>query len=175
MQGMTERSEPKRRATAYKIRGPNTWAAAREMFQAGAAASVVAETFDVGISNLHRRAREEGWRKRDLPDLPDRPSVPGEESAAAGALPVDVRGAAVAAMSQAARLMTQGQFARATEAMKAAEMFGKLAERLPVSPVAEADDATVLDDLRRKIIALSSGTITDVEDDGEKVRGTSAA
>ena len=109
---MDETPEPKRRA-AYKIRGPNTWAAAREMYQAGASAPVVAETFDVSVPNLRKRAREEGWRKRDLPDLPCPPMT-----AEVGARPTDERGldamtAARATIDHAAALMTRGQFARA--------------------------------------------------------------
>ena len=118
------------------------------MYQAGATARVVAETFDLGVANVYRRMAKEGWRKCDLPDEPPMPPAeidPGEHAV------VDVRGVARAAIIQALKLVRLGQFARASEAARAAEMIGRLASLLPEAAVAEA---AVLDDLRRKILAL---------------------
>lgn len=122
------------------------------MYQAGATARVVAETFDLGVSNVYRRAAREGWRKCDLPDAPPTPPTeaePGEDAV------VDVRDAARAAIGQALKLVRLGQFARASEAARAAGMIGRLATLLPDPAVAEAtNEAAVLDELRRKILAL---------------------
>lgn len=141
------------RRTTSKRKGPKTWAAARAMYQAGWTAGAVAERFDVGIANIYRRSAKEGWRKDDGPDEPGEWSPdmqPGDEEA------VDVRVVARAAIGQAVKLVRLGQFARAAEAAKAAEMIGRLAERLPDPAVVDAaHDAAVMEELRRKIMALS--------------------
>ncbi len=122
------------------------------MYQAGATAPAVAEAHDLGVSNVYRRARQEGWRKRDLPDEP--PTPPAEADPEEDAV-VDVRGVARAAIGQALKLVRLGQFARASEAARAAEMIGRLVALLPEPAMADAtDEAAVLDALRRKILAL---------------------
>ncbi|MBU2271542.1 MAG: hypothetical protein KKE52_09610 [Alphaproteobacteria bacterium] len=46
-----------------KYRGPETWARVREAYVAGESAPSVARRFDVGLSNLRRRAMAEGWTR----------------------------------------------------------------------------------------------------------------
>ena len=58
----------------YRIRSPETWAAARDAFLDGAPAEVVCARFDLGLSAFWKRAREEGWRRSDQPDpVPEHP------------------------------------------------------------------------------------------------------
>jgi len=147
---------PKTRRLTSKRKGPRTWAAIRALYQAGWTARALAERFDVGVANIYRRSAAEGWRKDDLPDEPGDWSIemePGDEEA------VDVRVVARAAIGQAVKLVRLGQFGRAAEAAKAAEMIGRLAQRMPDPAVVDADrDAAVMDDLRRKILALAEAS-----------------
>lgn len=53
---------------SYRIRSPETWAAARDAFLAGEPAEAVCGRFDLGLSAFWKRAREEGWRRADQPD-----------------------------------------------------------------------------------------------------------
>jgi len=126
------------------------------MYQAGWTARAVAEKFDLGIDNVYRRSARQGWRKVDLPDEPGDWSVdmePGDDEV------VDVRMVARAAIGQAVRLVRLGQFARAAEAAKAADMIGRLAERIPDPAVVDAArDAAVMTELRRKILALAQAS-----------------
>lgn len=46
-----------------KYRGPETWAQVRAAYVAGESAPSVARRFDVGLSNLRRRAVAEGWTR----------------------------------------------------------------------------------------------------------------
>jgi hypothetical protein len=46
-----------------KYRGPETWARVRAAYIAGESGPAVARRFDVGLSNLRRRALEEGWTR----------------------------------------------------------------------------------------------------------------
>ncbi len=147
--GMETDLQTKHRRPTNKRRGPKTWAAAREMYQAGWTARTIAERLDLGIANIYRRSTREGWRKDDMPDEPGDWSAdmePGDEEA------VDIRVVARAAIGQAVKLVRLGQFGRAAEAAKAAEMIGKLADRIPDPAVT---NGVVLEDLRRKIEALS--------------------
>lgn len=53
---------------AYRIRSDETWADAREDYLTGFSAEEVCRRYDIGLSALRRRAREEGWRRRDQAD-----------------------------------------------------------------------------------------------------------
>lgn len=50
----------------YKIAGPQTWELARAAYLAGDSARVVAERFGLTTAAIRRRARKEGWTKRDF-------------------------------------------------------------------------------------------------------------
>ncbi|MDP3801726.1 hypothetical protein [Brevundimonas sp.] len=52
----------------YRIRSPETWAQAREDYLAGMDAEAVCSRHDLGLSAFRRRARREGWRRRDQDD-----------------------------------------------------------------------------------------------------------
>ena len=54
-----------------KYRGPETWARVREAYVAGESAPSVARRFDVGLSNLRRRALAEGWTRRCIAETLD--------------------------------------------------------------------------------------------------------
>ncbi len=53
---------------SYRIRSPETWAAARDAFLAGEPAEAVCARVDLGLSAFWKRAREEGGRRADQPD-----------------------------------------------------------------------------------------------------------
>lgn len=53
---------------ARRSRSPETWAAARADYLAGARAATVCARFDLGLSALRARARREGWRRTDQAD-----------------------------------------------------------------------------------------------------------
>lgn len=52
----------------YRIRSPETWAAARLAYLDGDGADEVCARFDLGLSALRKRARLHGWRRGDRPD-----------------------------------------------------------------------------------------------------------
>src|SRR5690606_16272124 len=60
-----------------KYRGPETWARAREAYVAGESAPSVARRFDVGLSNLRRRAMAEGWTRSRIAEQLDLKPAPG--------------------------------------------------------------------------------------------------
>tara|TARA_R110000787_G_scaffold123227_1_gene234178 strand:+ start:951 stop:1184 length:234 start_codon:yes stop_codon:yes gene_type:complete len=49
-----------------KYRGPETWARVKAAYVAGEPAPSVARRFDVGLSNLRRRAMAEGWTRNRI-------------------------------------------------------------------------------------------------------------
>lgn len=133
----------------------------RDAYLGGMSARECAAVFDVGEGALRRRARLGGWRRRDLPDVP--PTLEGSiTSDEAGVIPVDGRTAARAAMDHAVILIRKGQFTRAAEAMKAAELMGRVAERLPDPAVETETDAAAIEALHRKIAALCVSVGDDV-------------
>ncbi|MBF0664342.1 MAG: hypothetical protein IR159_02145, partial [Brevundimonas sp.] len=60
-----------------KYRGPETWARVREAYVAGESAPSVARRFDVGLSNLRRRAMAEGWTRKKIAERLDLKPVRG--------------------------------------------------------------------------------------------------
>ncbi len=52
----------------YRIRSPETWDQARKDYLAGDTAEQVCARYDLGLSNFHRRANADGWRRIDQPD-----------------------------------------------------------------------------------------------------------
>ena len=123
-----------------KYRGPETWAQVRKAYVAGESAPSVARRFDVGLSNLRRRAMDEGWtRKRIAEHLDLRPLRGGADDpspalkalADMDALPetpwVDPREALSKAVRRAAWLVSQGQSAEAAALLRAAEALERLA------------------------------------------------
>ncbi|MDI6623411.1 MAG: hypothetical protein QME55_01665 [Brevundimonas sp.] len=60
-----------------KYRGPETWAQVRKAYVAGESAPSVARRFDVGLSNLRRRAMAEGWTRKRIAEQMDLKPVRG--------------------------------------------------------------------------------------------------
>jgi hypothetical protein len=65
------RGRPPAPRGGYRIRSDETWEKAREAYSRGETAEEVAFRFDLGLSTLHARAREEGWRRSDQQDPED--------------------------------------------------------------------------------------------------------
>lgn len=61
-----------------KYRGPETWAQARACYVAGEPGPSVARRFDVGLSNLRKKARAEGWDRASLARAHDLKPIRGE-------------------------------------------------------------------------------------------------
>jgi hypothetical protein len=64
-----------------KYRGPETWARVRKAYVAGESAPSVARRFDVGLSNLRRRAMAEGWTRKRIAERLDLKPVRGGRDA----------------------------------------------------------------------------------------------
>lgn len=56
-------------ARPYRLRSAETWERAREDYFAGDDAFTVCDRYDIGLSNLRRRAKAEGWRRADQADM----------------------------------------------------------------------------------------------------------
>jgi len=61
-----------------KYRGPETWARVKAAYIAGESAPSVARRFDVGLSNLRRRAMAEGWTRTCIAERLDPRPLRGE-------------------------------------------------------------------------------------------------
>ncbi|MDP3801413.1 hypothetical protein [Brevundimonas sp.] len=109
-----------------KYRGPEVWARVRLAYEAGESGPSVARRFDVGLANLRKKCRREGWSRRHQAERSDR-DLPGERIAAAGAeappAPDEVRRRAV---DRAAALLAEGRAAEALVQLKAAEALARL-------------------------------------------------
>lgn len=121
-----------------KYRGAETWVRVRAAYVAGESAPSVARRFDVGLSNLRRRAMAEGWtRNRIAEQLDLRPLRRGADDpplaltalspAGETAEPpyIDPEVAVARAIRRAAWLLSQGQAAEAMALMRAAEALGR--------------------------------------------------
>lgn len=122
-----------------KYRGPETWARVRAAYVAGESAPSVARRFDVGLSNLRRRALKEGWTRNriaqalDLKPTRGEADGPGPGLAALGIpmdedqSPVAPREALERSIARAARLLADGRATEAMALMRAAETLSNLA------------------------------------------------
>jgi hypothetical protein len=123
-----------------KYRGPEVWAKVREAYVAGEPGPQVAQRFDVGLSNLRKKALREGWtrtaaaRAGDPLILATQPDRLGEAADPAPAHPTVARDAAIA---RAAALLAEGRAAEATAQLKAAETLGRLAAKAGPPPEPE--------------------------------------
>ncbi len=117
-----------------KYRGPATWVRVRAAYVAGESAPSVARRFDVGLSNLRRRAMAEGWTRNRIAERLDLKPLRGGADDPAPALAalsltgepaeppwIDPEVAVERALRRAAWLLSQGQAAEATALMRAAE------------------------------------------------------
>lgn len=139
-----------------KYRGPETWAQVKAAYIAGEPAPAVARRFDVGLSNLRRRARLEGWTRNRIAGQLDLKPVRGTSDAtrpppAARATPperepmppwIDPQVAYECAMWRAAWMVSQGRAAEAEALMKAADRLKQMNPQLVFGPSAFPDRRT---------------------------------
>lgn len=125
-----------------KYRGPETWKQVREAFIAGESGPSVARRFDVGLANLRRRARAEGWTRAaiaaqlDLNPLRGGADAPSPAIAAltlSGGLEtgfdlegIPPREAMAVAVRRASALLAAGQATEAAALLRAAEALDRL-------------------------------------------------
>lgn len=120
-----------------KYPGPETWARVKAAYIAGEPAPSVARRFDVGLSNLRRRAMAEGWTRNRIAEQldlkPGRGGAPAPRTLAPLALIededeppwVDPRTAKARALRRMTWLVSEGRggearaLARAVQAMEA--------------------------------------------------------
>lgn len=138
-----------------KYRGPEVWARVREAYVAGEPGPQVARRFDVGLANLRKKAREEGWTRNRaaatsdpliLATQPRRLGADANPDAVGPATaPPDPRAALDDALRAAARLVKQGRGAEAAATVRAAKALAVLVAELPpaVTPLTDAEKATM--------------------------------
>lgn len=139
-----------------KYRGPEVWARVREAYLAGEPGPQVARRFDVGLANLRKKAREEGWTRNRAAVVSDplilatQPRRLGAEpdpepGTAAPEAPPDPRAALDDALRAAARLVKQGRGTEAAATVRAAKALAALVAELPpvVAPLTDAEKATM--------------------------------
>lgn len=131
-----------RRMEHHRLRkypGPETWARVKAAYVAGESAPSVARRFDVGLSNLRRRAMAEGWtRNRIAHQLDLKPLRGGADDPPPAlralheleALPevprIDADAAIMKAVRRAAWLVSQGQAAEAGALLRSAEALDRM-------------------------------------------------
>lgn len=108
---MTKAIKPSRR---YNMRPAATWAAIRRRVEQGESARFLADWYGVGLRTIRRRAKDEGWRRRDLMN---RPHADPPEGA------TDLKSAAEMAGGRAVREMMEGS-------PQMAQTFARLGESL---------------------------------------------
>ncbi len=125
-----------------KYRGPETWAQVRAAYVAGESAPAVARRFDVGLSNLRRRAMTEGWTRSRIAEQLDLKPVRDKAGAPPGALaplapllasqprPVNPRLAILQARDRAAWLVSEGHAAEAMALLRAVDALDALDYRV---------------------------------------------
>jgi len=126
-----------------KYRGPETWTQVRAAYVAGESAPSVARRFDVGLSNLRRRARAEGWTRNQIAERLDLTPVRGGADAPSPALAplavamggepppwIDPDVAVIHAMRRASWLVSHGHAVEAQALIRAAEALTALEQRV---------------------------------------------
>lgn len=117
-----------------KYRGPEVWKRVREAYEAGESGPSVARRFDVGLANLRKKARLEGWCRKHIAARLDRELEPMRpcvalSDAASAPPPVDPRQAVEEAMQRAGGLLVQGRGGEAQVLVRSAEALARLADR----------------------------------------------
>lgn len=128
-----------------KYRGPETWTRVRTAYVAGEPAPSVARRFDVGLSNLRRRAMAEGWTRNRIAETLDLKPVrgaaddpgPGLEPLQVSTSPADAEDppwidpdvAVTRAVRRAAWLVSEGRAVEAQALIRAAEARKQLDAR----------------------------------------------
>jgi len=106
----------------YRARTEETWDKARSDYLAGETAERVCARYDLGVSNFHKRAREEGWRRADQPD-PEPHDDPDDE----GLPDADLEATADLALRRMAACVQRG---RAAEALRWQRLHAGLSDRI---------------------------------------------
>lgn len=121
-----------------KYRGPGTWKQVREAFIAGESGPSCARRFDVGLANLRRKARAEGWTRAAIAAKLDLKPLRGGADApppAITALSLDddldleavhPRDAMFHAVRRASSLLAAGQTAEAATLLRAAAALDRM-------------------------------------------------
>lgn len=125
-----------------KYRGPEVWARVRVAYEGGESGPSIARRFDVGLSNLRKKARLEGWTRKDIAQKLDGELEPARETApppVPQGPPVDPQTAVETAMQRASSLLAQGRGAEAQTLIRSAEALAKLAERAGEAAAAAAE------------------------------------
>ncbi len=131
-----------------KYRGPETWARVKAAYIAGESAPSVARRFDVGLSNLRRRAMAEGWTRARIAERLDRglsrggsddpsPALAALATLETGAEPpwIDPQTAVARAFRRAAWLVSEGRAMEAAALIRAAEALERLQETVERGPM----------------------------------------
>lgn len=112
-----------------KYRGPETWALVREAYLTGEPGPVLARRFDVGLANLRKKAREEGWTRKRHALATDARGV--RRMAALGALdreaPPTPEAALAAALTLASDAVMGGRAEEASRVLRNAGALARLA------------------------------------------------
>lgn len=129
-----------------KYRGPDTWKKVREAYVAGEPGPSVARRFDVGLSNLRKKARREGWTRNRIAAELERAAAgappPGDAPAPPPGPPPEPPAAPEVrrrALDRAAALLAEGRAAEALAQLRAAEALARLAATEPEPELDEAD------------------------------------
>ena len=121
-----------RHLTSRKYRGPEVWAKVKAAYLAGEPAPSVCRRFDVGVANLRRRAKAEGWTRIEAALQGD-----GQEAARAPAIAEVARPtyfiapeeALERAAERASWLLAEGRGAEAQALVRAARDLAELVKR----------------------------------------------
>lgn len=134
---------------SYRIRSPETWAAARDAYLAGESAESVCVRFDLGLSAFRKRAKAEGWRRVDQADPAPLDPDPDEDEDEDGEDDFDAADMARIAWRRVGRAIARGRSAEAArwlrlhEALAAPERAAARAEAQRRRADHDAADARV--------------------------------
>jgi hypothetical protein len=160
-------------AVRYRIVGPQTWALVREDYLSGVPARVCAARHGVTESNLKRRAREEGWTRRDHAARLEAQWTPGDRAPDAPASepepPSDPKAAVSQAIQQAERLMSRGEGQKALQTLRAAETYVETLERTAARRILTPEEEEAAERARQ---AASDARDREVWDRARSIRGS---
>ena len=120
-----------------KYRGPETWALVREAYLKGEPGPSPAKRFDVGLANLRKKARREGWTRRRHALATDAAGVRrmAAREAEFGEAPPTPWAALEAAVRLAGEALASGRSTEAGATLRAAESMVRLvALTTPLEP-----------------------------------------
>lgn len=112
-----------------KYRGPEVWRRVRAAYEQGQTGPEVARRYDVGLSNLRKKAAREGWSRSHQAAAADRalldPSATPEAAPASDA-PTRPAAAVAAAVARASSALAGGRAAEAAGLLRAAGSLARL-------------------------------------------------